>query len=294
MKNFNIEKIRVRDGSSFKLEDHDTSYIGDYNQIEAEERLKKLTKKISKEQQKFYASDNHSLLLVFQAMDAAGKDGTIRRVMSGINPQGCSVSSFKAPSKLELDHDFLWRTTNKLPERGKIGIFNRSYYEEVLVCKVHPEYVLGQNIPAVKNLTDMNEAFWSERYESINDFEKHISRNGTKVIKFFLNISKDEQKRRFLSRIDEQDKNWKFSYGDIKERRIWDKYMQAYQEMIESTSTEECPWHVIPADNKWFMRTCVSEIISETLNSMSHEYPVLPKKEMDLLAQAKKELLEEE
>lgn len=294
MKNFNFDKIKVSDGSKFNLENHDTSYIGDYNQIEAEERLKKLTKKISKEQQKFCASDNHSLLIIFQAMDAAGKDGTIRRVMSGINPQGCSVSSFKAPSKEELDHDYLWRTTKRLPERGKIGIFNRSYYEEVLVCKVHPEYVLGQNIPAVKSLDDIDQEFWSERYESINDFEKHITRNGTKVIKFFLNLSKDEQKRRFLSRIDEQDKNWKFSYGDIKERRIWDKYMQAYQDMIENTSTKDCPWYVIPADNKWFMRTCVSEIISETLDDMSHKYPVLPEKEMELLAQTKKELLEEE
>ena len=293
MKNFNIDKIKVSDGSNFGLEKHKTAYHGDYNQDSAEDRLRKLTKKIAKEQQKFYASDNHSLLIVFQAMDAAGKDGTIRRVMSGINPQGCNVSSFKAPSKLELDHDFLWRTTKSLPERGQIGIFNRSYYEEVLVCKVHPEYVLGQNIPSVTSLENLDTEFWSERYESINDFEKHISRNGTRVLKFFLNISKEEQKRRFLSRIDEQDKNWKFSYGDIKERRNWDKYMDAYQEMIKNTSTEKCPWHIIPADNKWFMRTCVSEIISETLDSMSHEYPVLPKKEMDLLDQAKKELLEE-
>ena len=189
MKNFNIDKIRVSKGKNFDISKHDTAYHGEYDQDGAEDRLKKLTKKLSKEQQKFCASDNHSLLIIFQAMDAAGKDGTIRRVMSGINPQGCAVSSFKAPSKLELDHDFLWRTTKALPERGQIGIFNRSYYEEVLVCKVHPEYVLGQNIPHIDSLEKIDKDFWKDRYESINDFEKHITRNGTKVLKFFLNLS---------------------------------------------------------------------------------------------------------
>lgn len=293
MKNFNLKKIKVSDAKSFKISEYDTSYTGDYDEDGAKDRLRKLTKKIAEEQEKFYASDNHSLLLVFQAMDAAGKDGTIRKVMSGINPQGCSVSSFKSPSKEELDHDFLWRTTKALPERGKIGIFNRSYYEEVLVCKVHPNYVVGQNIPGIESIEDITPTFWEERYESINDFEKHITRNGTKVLKFFLNVSLEEQKQRFLDRIEEEDKNWKFSYGDIQERRLWDSYMDAYETAIRETSTKDCPWYVIPADNKWFMRTCVSEIVLETLESMSHAFPVLPQEEKDKLAQAKKELLSE-
>lgn len=293
MKKFDIDKIKVTKGESFRLEKYDPTYTGSYNEHDAEERLKRLTKKISKQQEEFYASDNHSMLLVFQAMDAAGKDGTIRKVMSGINPQGCSVSSFKTPSREELDHDFLWRTTKALPERGKIGIFNRSYYEEVLVCKVHPNYIISQNIPGYDTLEDITESFWEERYESICDFEKHITRNGTKVLKFFLNVSKDEQKRRFLDRIDEEDKNWKFSYGDIEERKLWDKYMDAYEMAIQKTASDSCPWYVIPADNKWFMRTCVSEIILDTLESMSHAFPVLPLEEKNKLALAKKELLDE-
>jgi len=292
MKNFDIDKIRVTGAEPFDLNSHATDYVGTYeSEKKAVTRLKKLTKKISREQEKFYASDNHSLLLVFQAMDAAGKDSTIRQVMSGVNPQGCQIFSFKAPSKNELQHDFLWRTSQRLPERGRIGVFNRSYYEEVLVCRVHPEYVVGQRIPDIKSTTDIDDNFWNQRYESILEHENHLTRNGTRILKFFLNVSKAEQKRRFISRIDTPQKNWKFSHGDIEERRLWDKYMNAYETAIARTATEKNPWYVIPADNKWFMRTCVSEIVHHTLNNMSHDYPTLTSAEQAALAKVRVELL---
>lgn len=234
-----------------------------------EERLQKLVGRMDELQQRFYAHDKHSLLLIFQAMDAAGKDGTIRAVTRGVNPAGCQVFSFKQPSVEELDHDFLWRTSKCLPERGRIGIFNRSYYEEVLVVRVHPEYLDGQNLPAEVN----RDTLWQDRLESIRDHEKHLARNGTVILKFWLNISRDEQKKRFLKRLDKADKNWKFSPGDVKERQHWAAYMQAYEQALRETSRQHAPWYAIPADNKDFMRVTVAEIIVKTLESLQMDYP---------------------
>lgn len=222
-------------------------------------------------QRRLYARQRHSLLLIFQAMDAAGKDGTIRAVMRGIDPAGCHVFSFKQPSTLELNHDFLWRTSCRLPERGNIGIFNRSYYEEVLVVRVHPEYLEGQRLPDYDSLQEL----WQERYESIRDHERHLARNGTLILKFWLHISPEEQRKRFLSRIDEPEKNWKFSEGDVRERQHWDAYMEAYQEAIANTSRPWAPWYVIPADDKAYMGLCVAEIITASLEKLELDYPRL-------------------
>ncbi len=226
-------------------------------------------------QRTLYAEDSHAVLLLFQAMDAAGKDGTIRAVMSGVNPAGCQVSSFKVPSAEELDHDFLWRTTRRLPQRGRIGIFNRSYYEETLVVRVHPEYLGGQRLPDPPPL----EQLWEERYESIRDLEKHLARNGTVILKFWLNVSRDEQRARFLSRLDEPEKNWKFSAGDVRERGHWDDYMAAYQDALNATSKPWAPWYAIPADDKPYMRLCVAEIVAATLEGLGLRYPEVDPKE---------------
>ncbi|MBU0654807.1 MAG: polyphosphate kinase 2 family protein [Gammaproteobacteria bacterium] len=241
--------------------------VADDKQLE--KRLEKLVARIDELQQMFYAHDKHSLLLVFQAMDAAGKDGTIRAVTRGVNPAGFQVFSFKQPSAEELDHDFLWRTSKCLPERGRIGIFNRSYYEEVLVVRVHPEYLGGQNLPTE---TD-HEHLWADRLESIRDHEKHLARNGTVILKFWLNVSREEQKKRFLKRLDKPDKNWKFSPGDVKERQHWDAYMDAYEQALRTTSSQHAPWYAIPADNKAYMRVAVAETIVQTLESLQMEYP---------------------
>jgi PPK2 family polyphosphate:nucleotide phosphotransferase len=218
-------------------------------------------------QQLLYASNQHALLVIFQAMDAAGKDGAIRHVMSGINPQGCQVFSFKHPSATELAHDFLWRTTRDLPERGKIGIFNRSYYEEVLITRVHPEILRGENLP------DPGKHIWDQRFRSIRDFERHLCVNGTRIVKFFLHLSKEEQRKRFLARIDEPDKNWKFQASDIEERQYWKDYMRAYQEALGATSTERAPWYIVPADDKQNARLIVSQVILDTLESLKMHYP---------------------
>ncbi len=223
----------------------------------------------------FYAHDRHALLLVFQAMDAAGKDSTIRAVMSGINPAGCQVFSFKKPTTEELDHDFLWRTNKCLPERGRIGIFNRSYYEETLVVRVHPEYLGYQQLPASLDLANV----WQERFESITDMEKHLARNGTVILKFWLNVSKEEQRQRFLARLDEPEKNWKFSAGDVVERGHWEDYMSAYEKTLNATSKPWAPWYAIPADDKPYMRLRVAEIIRQTLESLALEYPKVDAKE---------------
>ena len=224
-----------------------------------------------------YAHDRHSVLLVFQAMDAAGKDSTIRSVMSGVNPAGCQVHSFKAPSADELDHDFLWRTTCRLPERGRIGIFNRSYYEEVLVVRVHPEYLAGQKLPDDVDVP----AIWDERFESIRDHEKHLARNGVVVVKFWLNVSRDEQKRRFLSRLDHPHKNWKFNPSDVAERQLWPKYMRAYEDALAATSRSWAPWYAIPADDKPYMRMVVADLVVRTLQSLDLRYPKIAKKDRD-------------
>ncbi len=228
-------------------------------------------------QRVLYAHDHHAVLLIFQAMDAAGKDGTIRAVMSGVNPAGCQVSSFKQPSREELDHDFLWRTTRRLPERGRIGIFNRSYYEEVLVVKVHPEYLGSQNLPDSASGAQL----WQQRYESIRNYEQHLARNGTVILKFFLNVSHEEQRQRFISRLDEPEKNWKFSAGDIRERGFWDDYQRAYADALAATSRDWAPWYAIPADSKSYMRMTVAEIIVRSLKGLGLAFPEVDPKERE-------------
>ena len=244
-------------------------------------KLKKQIKKLRKLQPKLYADNRYSLLLVFQAMDAAGKDGTIRAVMSGVNPAGCQVHSFKQPSAEELDHDFLWRVANHAPERGRIGIFNRSHYEEVLVVRVHPEYLQAQRLPRVpENLDEL----WQQRYETIRDFERHLAISGTVIRKFFLHVSFDEQRRRFLDRIEEPESNWKFSASDVNERQHWAEYMNAYEDALNATSTEWAPWYAIPADDKRYMRRTVATIVAETLQELGVDYPKVSAKRRDELA----------
>lgn len=285
-----LMRCKINEENSFKLSDHLTDWTGsgDLKKL-SDQKLKKKAKKIiehnleelSDVQELLYATDKYSLLLIFQAMDAAGKDGTIKHVMSGVNPQGCQVFSFKKPSAEELDHNFLWRYTKRMPEFGRIGIFNRSYYEEVLVQKVNPEWVKNSN---------PNKAFWEGRYEDINNLEKHLSRNGTVIIKFFLNVSKKEQKNRFLERLNDPKKNWKFSDSDLVERKKWDKYQKAFEEAINSTANEHAPWYVIPADNKWIMRTIVSTIITNTILSLQLEPPKVSGQKKELLDKARREL----
>lgn len=241
---------------------------------ELSKQLNKSVKKLDELQRRLYADDRHSILLVFQGMDAAGKDGTIRAVLKGVNPAGCQVFSFKQPSREELDHDFMWRTNRRLPERGRIGVFNRSYYEEVLVVKVHPEYLGGQKLGHINPDT-----IWQERYESIRQQEQHLARNGTVILKFWLNVSKEEQRKRFLKRLDEPEKNWKFSSGDIQERGFWDDYMKAFETAVSETSRPWAPWYAIPADNKAYMRVCVADIVTRAMESLNPDYPELDAKE---------------
>jgi PPK2 family polyphosphate:nucleotide phosphotransferase len=284
------DPFRVKPGKKFKLKDRDSADTGGLeSKKEGKERLEKGTKRMHELQERLYAQDRYSLLLIFQAMDAAGKDSTIEHVMSGVNPQGCQVYSFKQPSSEELDHDFLWRTNRCLPERGRIGIFNRSYYEEVLIVRVHQQILDGQRLPSQVVTPDI----WKERYQDINAMERYLSRQGTVIRKFFLHVSKEEQKKRFLARLDEPEKNWKFSVADAKERQHWDRYMEAYEDAIEATSSDEAPWYVIPADHKWFMRMAVAEVIVQTLESLDLEFPVLSDEKRNELDQARK-LLEEE
>lgn len=281
----NIEKFRVSEKSKLKLKDLETDFTGDYaNKEEAEEVLRQNVKKLSDFQDALYAENKQSLLVIFQAMDAAGKDGAIEHVFSGVNPQGVQVFSFKQPSTEELEHDFLWRCSKNLPERGRIGIFNRSYYEDVLIVRVHKAILENQPLPdAIKNDKDI----WKKRFEAIRNFEKYLTENGIQVIKFFLNISKDEQKKRFLARIEEPEKNWKFSAADAKERGFWDDYMKAYEQAIAETSTEKSPWFIIPADKKWFARTAISEIIVQTSEQMNPQFPTVSKQQREGLAEAK-------
>lgn len=286
--------IVVKPGKKIKVSDFDPSYKGVINGKEdGVKLLEENTAQLRILQGKFYAHNRFSALLIFQAMDAAGKDGTIKHVMSGLNPQGCQVYSFKTPSTEELDHDYIWRTYKCLPERGNFGIFNRSYYEEVLVVKVHPEFILGQHLPGITSIDKIDGEFWDKRYRQINAMERHLAENGTIVLKFFLNVSKEEQKKRFLERIDDPAKNWKFSSNDVKERQHWDDYMKAYSEMLTATSTEYAPWFVIPADRKWFMRYAVSNIIINRLLELKVDYPVLPESEKAKLFEAKAMLLGE-
>jgi PPK2 family polyphosphate:nucleotide phosphotransferase len=263
---------------------------GDDDKRRCEKAIKKANKQLAKLQRMLYADDRFSLLLVFQAMDAAGKDGTIRAVMSGVNPAGFQVYAFKQPSAEELDHDFLWRTASRLPERGRIGIFNRSYYEEVLVVRVHPEYLKGQKLPREVPLDQL----WDERYASLCEHEHHLARNGTVVVKFWLNVSRQEQRRRFLDRVDDSSKNWKFSAGDVAESRLWDGYMSAYEAALNGTSRAWAPWYAIPADSKPFMRMAVADIVVRTLEALPLSYPKPSKSDRQEMLDLRDELLEEQ
>ena len=269
---------------SFKYDDCLTTSETRVKKKKLKSKLKKEVDKLSELQRVMYAENRYSLLLVFQAMDAAGKDSTIRSVMSGINPAGCQVFSFKQPTSEELDHDFLWRTNKRLPERGRIGVFNRSYYEEVLVVRVHPSILKSQQLPGYGPLAGV----WEERYESILDLENHLARNGTIILKFWLNVSKEEQKNRFLSRLNEPEKHWKFSAGDIRERGLWDDYMQAYEQAISRTSRSWAPWYAIPADNKPYMRLAVAKIIRQSLESLKLSYPTVNEEEKNSFDEMKK------
>ena len=279
-------RYRVENGKKFKLADYDPSDTWKLKKEDAEGWLEQGVARLSELQSLLYAQNKWALLLIFQAMDAAGKDGTIKHVMSGVNPQGCQVFSFKVPSAEDLDHDFLWRTLKCMPERGRIGIFNRSYYEEVLVVRVHPELLDKQKIPPAL----IGKNIWSERFEDIASLERYLSRNGVLIRKFFLNVSKKEQKQRLLSRLEEPDKNWKFASADLEERKHWGDYQKAYQDMIRHTATEESPWYIIPADHKWFTRLAVAEAIVDSLESLRLAYPEVDRAKKKELAKIRKDL----
>ncbi len=287
-----IDRLKVTPGKRFRLKGHDPGWAQtDELKESGKEAVKLRAKEILDEnlteleaaQNLLYADDRYSVLIVLQAMDAAGKDGTIKHVMSGVNPQGCQVFSFKKPSTEELDHNFLWRYMRCLPERGRIGIFNRSYYEDVLVVKVHPELLDEARLPPGKR----GKSFWNDRYEDINAFEKHLTRNGTAILKLFLNVSKKEQKRRFLERLENPEKHWKFSASDLAERAHWDEYMEAYEQALTATSTESAPWYVIPADHKWATRALVAELLIATMRSLDLRYPEVTGAQRKALAEAR-------
>jgi PPK2 family polyphosphate:nucleotide phosphotransferase len=286
----NTKKFLVREGSSVDLKKWPTRVAPVYK---GEDDYKKLladhVAKLSEQQELLYASNSYALLLVFQAMDAAGKDGVISHVMSGVNPQGCDVTSFKHPSPTELKHDFLWRTTLPLPERGKIGIFNRSYYEEVLILRVHPEILRAEGVPGAED----KKSFWDERYHSIRALERHLDSNGTRIIKFFLHLSKEEQRKRFLARIDDPEKNWKFSESDIQERGFWKDYTKAYEKCLTATSTQHAPWYVVPADDKLNTRLIVSRVVLETLADLKLKFPKSPVERQQELLKLRKQLEKE-
>jgi len=289
MKNHSKD-FRVREGDEVNLEKWPTKVDPVYDSKEQYEKLlEEHVAQLSSMQQLHYASNRHAVLLIFQAMDAAGKDGAIRHVMSGVNPQGCQVFSFKHPSDAELEHDFLWRTTRDLPERGRIGIFNRSYYEEVLIVRVHPEILRSEGLP---DAVHDDKTLWHDRYRSIADLEKHLHSNGTRIVKFFLHLSKEEQRKRFLARIDEPEKNWKFSLADIKERKFWKHYMKAYEECLSATSTTDSPWYVVPADDKENARLIVSKIVLDTFEGLKMSYPKTSAERRDELLSIRKQLEE--
>ena len=281
----NHDHFIVPPGKRIHLEDYDPAFTSHFeSEDEAAAKLSKDVVKLAKHQDMLFAQNTYALLLIFQGMDTAGKDGTIRHVMSGVNPQGVQVHSFKAPSAEELNHDFLWRSTKVLPERGRVCIFNRSYYEEVLVVRVHPELLKAQRLPPEAD----EKHIWKHRFDDINNFEKYLGRNGTVILKFFLHLSKAEQRRRLLSRIETPEKNWKFSLGDVKERGYWDDYMEAYEDALNHTSTEWAPWYIVPADHKWFTRTVVADVIASTLKSLKLSYPQISADDRQHLLKAQK------
>lgn len=285
-----ISKFKVDNNKKFSLSDHATAETLKYQKDDAVEILNSYKGEMDELQEKLYATNRYSLLILFQAMDAGGKDSAIEHVMSGINPQGCQVFSFKQPNSEEYEHDFLWRHYKALPEKGRIGIHNRSHYENVLICKVHPELVLKEGLAHYDTIDELNQDFWENRYESIRDFEKHLHRNGTVIIKFFLHVSKEEQKERFLERIDDPLKNWKFSSFDVAERGYWDQYMKVYEEAIAQTSSTDAPWYIIPADKKWFTRIAISKIIVETLKALDLKLPELSEDEKGKLSESRIQL----
>lgn len=279
-----VKRFRVNDGSGFRLKDYDpTETLGIRSKKEAFKTLEEDLQRLANLQDKLYAQNCWAILVILQAMDGAGKDSTIKHVMSGVNPQGCEVYAFKAPSQQELNHDFLWRTACSLPQRGRIGIFNRSYYEEVLVVRVHPELLQNERIPSV--LVTKN--IWEQRYKDIRAFERYLSRNGILTLKFYLNLSKEEQKNRFLSRLEDPEKNWKFSPTDVVERQCWNEYMEAYEQMIQNTSTDFAPWYVVPADHKWVTRLVVAKVIVETLEGLKPAYPKVDAEKRKALQKAR-------
>ncbi len=289
-----IETLQVKQGEKVSLKKYDTDYDHKMmDKAEGEATLKRGVERLSEMQGKLYADNRYRVLIILQAMDAAGKDGVIKHVMSGLNPQGVKVTSFKTPTITELEHDYLWRHEIELPPRGEIGIFNRSHYENVLVTRVHPEFILNENLPGIKTIKSINEEFWKKRMEQINHFEKNLTENGTVVMKFFLHVSKKEQKKRLLERINDPTKNWKFSIGDLHERALWDKYMEAYEKMLSATSQKSAPWYIIPADDKWFGRLAIAAIIYKTMEKLDMSYPVLNAKQLDELNHAKEILTKE-
>lgn len=289
--NYNYSSLRIEEGAKIRLKDFPASEDGGYTKKAAEKEIKENIKELRKYQDMFYADDRYSLLIILQARDAAGKDGVIRHVMSGINPQGCRVHSFKTPTKNELEHDYFWRHYIALPQRGMIEIFNRSHYENVLATKVNPQWILNERIPGYDSVEKIDQKFWDGRYEDINAIEQHLHRNGMRILKFFLNVSKEEQKKRFISRIDEPDKNWKFSSADLHARSQWDAYEEAFEEMLEKTSKPYAPWYVIPADKKFFARVAVGDIILELFRSLDLHYP--PAESPEMLEKAREILMKE-
>jgi PPK2 family polyphosphate:nucleotide phosphotransferase len=286
-----LKHVTVPPGRKVRLEKYDPTWTGSLkDEATGKAMLQDGVKRLAKQQALLYAQDTYSVLVIFQAMDAAGKDGAIRHVLSGVNPQGCQVFSFKAPSAEERDHTYLWRSMKALPERGRIGIHNRSYYEEVLVARVHKEILASQQLPD----RFKDKSIWKRRFREINEFERYLADNGTVIVKFFLNLSKAEQRRRFLSRIDEEDKNWKFSIADAKERSFWDDYMKSYEEMLEHTSTEHAPWYVVPADNKWFTRLAVSSILWQRMADLELQFPRVTESKRKELQEVRRMLLAEE
>jgi PPK2 family polyphosphate:nucleotide phosphotransferase len=289
-----IKNYYARPGKKISLDKFDTKYKGkELDKKQAELLLEAGRKHLAEMQDTLYAHNRYGVLIIFQAMDAAGKDGAVKHIMSGFNPLGVKVHSFKAPNSHELDHDYFWRHNLALPGRGEIAIHNRSHYENVLVTRVHPEYILNENIPGIDSLKDINKNFWAERFKQIVRFEKNLSENGMVILKFFLHLSKKEQKKRFLERIDDPSKNWKFSGADIKEREFWDEYQNAYQDAITETSKQDAPWYIIPADDKWFARLAIASIIYRKFESLNLAYPVIGEQQREELQKARQRLMSE-
>jgi PPK2 family polyphosphate:nucleotide phosphotransferase len=280
------EQYLAKAGKEYQTARLPTGHDGGLDKKKAKKLRKDLTKEMRKLQDKLYAQDRYAMLIIFQAMDAAGKDSAIKHVMSGVNPQGCQVFSFKQPSHNELDHDYLWRANRSLPERGRIGIFNRSYYEEVLVARVHPEIVCKQRLPGIYSVDDIPKGFWEQRLRQIRDYERYLSENGIVILKFFLNLSKQEQRKRFIRRIERPDKNWKFSMADVKERTYWAQYQEAYSAAISSTTAAHAPWYTVPADHKWYARLVISQVIVDTMKGLGLKYPQVTKMQKENIDKA--------